>query len=72
MTEREQIEKLLEVVKFYANEKNWKMGEFGAYIDTKDLTQLIDADFIDRFGGKKARDVLKELEIKVHYYDYIE
>lgn len=61
MTEQEKIDKLLEVVRFYANQKNWSMSEFGATITNEDLIQVVEVDFIDRFGGKKARNLLKEI-----------
>ena len=63
MTAEEKVNKLLEVIKYYADENNWNMSEFGSTIDHDDVTQIVEVDFIDRYGGKKARNLLRELEI---------
>jgi hypothetical protein len=63
MSTEEKVSKLLEVIKFYASKDNWNMSEFGSTIRNDDITQIVEVDFIDRYGGKKARTLLKELEI---------
>lgn len=61
------IEKLLEVVEFYGNEKSWitKMPGVCDLIHEKDLEQLDDSNDLDwNTGGKKARAILQTDAVK--------
>jgi hypothetical protein len=57
---KEQNRKLKAALLFYANKDSWVMGEFGSYICKKDLTQEVEMDYVDVYGGKLAREIIKE------------